>query len=108
MALNYTQALVPQTLPAGDFLAYTVLPLTISQIRAATIHNKTASPIVLKISIVPSGGTLGAQHQVAQKSIPANSSYMCPELINHTLKTGDKLYLNGEGLNGVISVVEQT
>lgn len=105
--INYTQAVVPQTLPAGDFDAYTVPAKTVTQIRAATFYNKSAAPITLKVSVVPSGATLGAQHQVAQRNIPANSSYLNPEILNHVLKAGDKLYINGEGLNAYISVMEQ-
>ncbi len=105
--INYTQAVIPQTLPAGDFLAYTVPANTVAQVRASTFYNKLAAPITLKVSVVPSGATLGAQHQVAQKNIPANSSYLNPEIINHVLKAGDKLYINGEGLNAYISVMEQ-
>ncbi|HEM7794391.1 hypothetical protein [Acinetobacter nosocomialis] len=105
--INYTQAVIPQTLPTGDFLAYTVPPNIVAQIRASTFYNKSAAPITLKVSVVPSGATLGAQHQVAQKNIPAASSYLNPEIINHVLKAGDKLYINGEGLNAYISVMEQ-
>ncbi|HEM6635645.1 TPA: hypothetical protein U2H88_003531 [Acinetobacter nosocomialis] len=105
--INYTQAVIPQTLPAGDFEAYTVPTKTVTQVRAATFFNKSASPITLKVSVVPSGATLGVQHQVAQKNIPAGNSYLSPEIINHVLKSGDKLYISGEGLNAYVSVMEQ-
>lgn len=105
--INYTQAVIPQTLPAGDFEAYTVPVKTVTQIRAATFYNKSSAPITLKVSVVPSGATLGVQHQVAQKNIPAGNSYMNPEILNHVLKAGDKLFINGEGLNAYVSVMEQ-
>lgn len=105
--ISYTQAVIPQTLPAGDFEAYTVPAVKVAQVRAATFLNKTANPITLKVSVVPSGATLSAQHQVALMNIPSNSSYLNPEIINHVLKAGDKLYINGEGLNAFVSVMEQ-
>ncbi|MHA7891608.1 hypothetical protein [Acinetobacter baumannii] len=68
--INYTQAVIPQTLPAGDFEAYTVPTKTVTQVRAATFFNKSASPITLKVSVVPSGATLGADYSL--KELPIN------------------------------------
>jgi hypothetical protein len=52
--------------------------------------NVTGSAATLTVRLVPSGGTAGASNAIVlTKSIEAGGSYTFPELIGHTLNSGD-------------------
>jgi len=106
MAYTYKQAYAPNVLGAGNITAYTVPTGTTAQLRAITVHNPTASPIVLTANIVPVSGSLGTSNRLLSFTIPAGRAYMCPELINQTMTTGDALVFTGAGLNLMVSVAE--
>lgn len=105
--ITYKQALAPQALGAGDVLAYTVPDGVIAQIRACTLHNTTAGAITAKIYIVSAAGTVADGQRLVTKALGQNQSYLCPEIVNHVLKAGDKVYFNGENINAALSVMEQ-
>lgn len=106
MAYTYKQAFAPNVLGAGNTTAYTVPTGTTAQLRAITVHNPTASPVVLTANAVPAAGSLGTSNRLLTITIAAGRAYMCPELINHTLTTGDALVFSGTGLNLMVSVAE--
>lgn len=105
--ITYKQALAPQTLIAGDVLAYTVPTGTIAQIRATTLHNQSVDVVIAKVYVVPSAGIVGDAYKLVSKSLAAGQSYLCPEIINHVLKAGDKVYISGANANAMMSVMEQ-
>ena len=106
MAYTYKQAFAPAALGAGNVTAYTVPVGTTSQLRAVTAHNPTAAPITLTANIVPSAGSFGTTNKLLSFVIGAGRAYLCPELINQTMQTGDALVFSGENLNVMVSVAE--
>lgn len=55
-----------------------------------TVTNNSANNVVLSINIVNSGDTASATNRVLnQKLMEPKETYLCPELIGHTLESGD-------------------
>lgn len=55
-----------------------------------TVTNVTGTAAVISVNLVVNGSTAGASNVVISvKSVAANDSYTCPELVNHTLNAGD-------------------
>jgi hypothetical protein len=56
-----------------------------------TLVETTAATISgIDVHIVPSGGSASATNRIiSQKSLNANETYLCPELIGHTLEVGE-------------------
>lgn len=106
--IKYKNPFKPQALVAGNILAYEVPPNTVGQVRACTFHNTTANPVVTQIFIVPSNiSTVDQAQKLMQKTLAQNESYLCPEIVNHALIAGHKVYFTGQGVNAMLSVMEQ-
>lgn len=107
--LRYISPLKPQSLTSGNNTAYVVPSLCFAQIRALTFHNATNNTITVEAYLLPSNvSTVDNAQRLLRKSIGANESYLCPELINHVLPEGMKVVLTGQGVNAMLSVVEQS
>lgn len=105
----YKTPFKPQTLIAGDVLAYQVKDSAIAHIRACTLHNASGNNVNIEVYILPSNisaPTASAQRLVKKILMP-NESYLCPEVVNHVLEGGFKVYFKGEGCNAMLSVSEQ-
>ena len=105
----YKTPFKPQTLIAGDVLAYEVKSAAIAHVRACTFHNASADNVNIEVYILPLGTnapTTSAQRLVKKILMP-NESYLCPEVVNHVLEGGFKMYFKGEGCNAMLSVSEQ-
>ncbi len=50
-----------------------------------TVTNTTGSPVTFAVNLVTSGGAAGASNLILSKTIAANSTYTCPELVGHDL-----------------------
>lgn len=105
--ITSVQAYPTQALGAGNVLAYTVPAATTATIRAATLHNPTTGAITGQVFIVPAAGSVGDTYRLVNKALGQNQSYLCPEIVNHILKAGDKVYFTGENVNAALSVMEQ-
>lgn len=55
----------------------------------ATVTNTTGSPVTYAVNLVPAGDSAGDDNLILAKTIPADSTYTCPELVGHTLDDGD-------------------
>lgn len=54
-----------------------------------TVTNTTAAPVTISINLVPSAGTAADSNCVLKsKSIAANETYNCPELVGQSLEAG--------------------
>lgn len=106
--MKYKTPFKIQPLIAGENLAYQVPVNVFAQIRAATFHNSSPNAQVIKVHIVPSNiEVIDDTTRILQKSLGVNESYLCPEIANHVLQVGDKVYFVGEGVNAMLSVLEQ-
>lgn len=55
-----------------------------------TVTNYSANPGTISINLVNSGDTAGDQNLVLKtKSLAAGETYPCPEIVGHTLNSGD-------------------
>ena len=105
----YKNPFKPQTLIAGDVLAYEVSASVVAHVRACTFHNASENSVVAEVYILPintSAPTASAQRLVKKTLMPGDS-YLCPEVVNHVLEGGFKVYFKGEGCNAMLSVSEQ-
>lgn len=106
--IKYLSPFKAQALAAGDNQAYIAPASTVSQIRALTFHNTTASNVSVEVYLIPSNiATTESAQRLVKKTLAQNESYLCPEVINHILTEGMKVILKGEGVNAMLSVAEQ-
>lgn len=106
--IKYLSPFKSQALVAGDNQAYIVPANTVSQIRALTFHNTTAASVSIEVYLIPSNvATTADAQRLVKKTLAQNESYLCPEVINQILATGDKVVLKGEAVNAMLSVAEQ-
>lgn len=106
--IRYLNPFKPQSLVAGNNIAYVVPGLSVAQIRALTFHNATANPVSVEVYLVPASGSVQASNRLVKKTIATNESYLCPEVINHVLTEGMQVVLVGQGANATLSVMEQS
>lgn len=83
--------------------------LTTRTYKAWVATNNTASPIALRVHLVPSGGTAVAGNVfVPDVTVPAFQSYTCPEIVNEALAAGGTVWALGNGLNFRYTAVDVT
>lgn len=106
--IKYKTPFKLKTVGSGDVLGYQVPTGTVSHIRACTLHNSSDAAIAVEIHIVSENvaGTT-ANTRIINKNLSSGESYLCPELANHNLQSGDKLFFKGAGINAMLSVMEQ-
>lgn len=106
--IKYISPFKAQTLIAGNNTAYIVPKLTVAQIRALTLHNASANSVTVSAYLLPSNVTTPTDAQrLLQKTLAVGDSYLCPEVVNHVLTEGMQVILVGEGVNAMLSVMEQ-
>lgn len=106
--IKYKNPFKPQTLIAGDVLAYEAPLNAISQVRACTFHNKSEANVAIEVYVVPQNvATVDLAQRLIRKTLAQNESYLCPEIVNHVLEAGHKIYFKGAGVNAMLSVMEQ-
>lgn len=107
--IKYLSPFKAQALGEDGAQAYIVPSSTIAQIRALTFHNTTADPVQVEVYLISSNvETVEMAQRLLCKSIKKNESYLCPEVINHVLTSGMRVFLKGKGANVMVSVAEQT
>lgn len=75
---------------AAETIQYTAGAATRTLIDKFTATNVTAVAAVITVRLVPSGGTAGASNAISYlQSIAPGASYAFPEIVGHTLATGD-------------------
>lgn len=57
-------------------------------IRAASLYNGTAAPVVCQVHLIASGGTASDTNRVINRTIDVEETYNCPEMINQGLNSG--------------------
>lgn len=70
---------------------------TYTAIHAASINNPTNAVVAVGIHIVPAGGIAGPANRIALKNVLAESTGQVPEIVNHKLEPGARIYAVGEG-----------
>jgi hypothetical protein len=51
-------------------------------IKAMTLYNGTAAPVVCEVHLIPSGGTASDTNRIIHRTLAAEETYTCPEAIN--------------------------
>jgi hypothetical protein len=106
--IKYKTPFKLKPLEEGNILGYQVPIGTVAHSRACTAHNPTEVAITLEIHVLPDNiDTPSIASRIIKKNLAAGESYLCPELANHNLQTGDKVYFVGKGINLMFSVMEQ-
>ena len=75
-------------LAAAETTQYTSDSGTYTILDKITAYNGNASAVTVTVKLVPNGGTAGAAHVMAVKSIAAGDSYTFPEVIGQVLEPG--------------------
>lgn len=56
-----------------------------------TVTNVTGSAATFALNLVPSGGAAGTSNLLISRTIQPAETYLCPEIVGHTLDAGDFL-----------------
>ena len=68
---------------------YTVGASARGIITKATFTNNDVSAVTVTINLVPSAGSAGYANQITkEKSLAANETWSCPDIVSHVLETG--------------------
>jgi len=112
--LQLAQLVAPQLLTNTDAVYYTAPISTTStgsgnvtaKITRAVFINTANSGITLTVGLVPSGGTLAAGNTLINAlTIPANQTYISPELAGMVIPAGSTLHASaGTGADIIIIV----
>lgn len=109
MTITARSLVAGSTLTGAAASYYTVPAGTKAVIKSATVCNTTAGAVNLTLYLVPNGGTAGASNTVVNaRSIAANASDNCAELINKVLEAGASIQAVGASLTLVVSGWEVT
>jgi hypothetical protein len=86
---------------------YTVPANTRAVLKAASLTNTTAGAVACTVYLVPSGGSAGASNAIiSAKSVAANETYSCPELVNQVLESGYTVQAFGLNVTFMASGIE--
>lgn len=78
--------------PTSQTTEYTSTNL-VTVIDKFTAHNTTGASITFAVNLVPNAGSAGATNLKLSKTILPGQTYRCPELVGHTLNSGDFISL---------------
>jgi len=106
--IRYLNPFKPQTLAAGNNVAYVVPGLSVAQIRALSVHNTGTNPVSVEVYLVPASGSVQTSNRLVKKTLTTDESYLCPEVVNHVLTEGMQVVLVGQGANATLSIMEQS
>lgn len=106
MTIKHLELCAASTLTGTAATKYTAPTATTTQIRQVTALNTTAAPVTLQVYIVPLAGTAGTANQLVSFSVPAGTSYLCPELIGKIMPAGSFMQALGNGLTFTASGAE--
>lgn len=105
-------AIVPKSLFSGTIsttlqVLYTAPSLTTSAIRAANVHNGTASAVSVEFRINPAGG---GDITIVNQSVGAGLSAPVTDILNHILEPGGMIsaLTVGGDVSAVLSGLEYT
>jgi len=63
-----------------------------TMIDKVTVTNTTGAAVTFSCNLVPSGGAVGdANAIIKDKTVAADETYACPELVGHVLEAGDAI-----------------
>lgn len=89
------KSLASAQLASGDTAVYTVPAGKAAKIATAVLANISASPVVVSVSLVPSGGSSDGTHRVISGySLAAGDSIKVDELVGAWMGSGDFLSIN--------------
>ncbi len=54
-----------------------------------TVTNVTGVAATFALNLVPSGGAAGSANLLITRTIQPSETYLCPEIVGHTLDAGD-------------------
>lgn len=75
----------------------TVPLLTKRVIRSMTLYNGTAAPVQCEVHLIPSSGTASDTTRVLMRTLAAEETYNCPEVVNQGLNASG--FVQALGLN---------
>lgn len=67
--------------------------------KAVGIHNASPAPVLTSLHIVKPNAVADGSNRLFTRSIPSGKSDMCPEIIGRGMKTGEQLFIIGNGVS---------
>lgn len=108
MAVQWKELVAGATLTGSLASIYESAGATYTAIHAASINNPTNAVVQVDIHIVPAGGSAGPANRVAVKNVLPETTGQAPELVNHKLEPGARIFAVGNGafitISGATSV----
>lgn len=93
-------------LAAGDNTIYTAAANKAAKIATLTLCNTTSTPVIVSVSVVPSGSTVDGTHKVVSAfPLAANDSTVVTEVSGMWLGTGDFISVNASAATTVDAVM---
>ena len=77
-------------------------------IRAATLYNGTSAPVVCEVHRIPSGGTASDTNRVIHRTLAAEETYACPEMIGKGMNAGGFIQALGLDVSFSYEATEHT
>lgn len=71
--------------------------LTKRIIKSMRLYNGTAAPVQCEVHLIASGGTASDTNRVILRTLAAEETYLCPEVVNEGLNAGG--FVQALGLN---------
>jgi microcystin degradation protein MlrC len=105
MSIKWKQ-LAQVVLTATPAAEYTAPTNTTATVHAAQAWNPTASPVVVDVYIVPSGGSAADATHVDRVQVPATSAAPVYGLLNQKLGAGMAIYAAGLGVTLTVAGAE--
>jgi hypothetical protein len=103
--INWKQ--LSQAVLTGSAAAqYTAPALTNAAIHQVSAWNPGASPVALKLYIVPAAGAAADATTVWSVNVPAGQPVQVPQMIGHKIPAGSALYASGNGVTLTVSGAE--
>lgn len=62
--------------------------LTKRVIRSMALYNGTAAPVLCQVHLIASGGTASDTNRVINRTLAAEETYNCPEVVNQGMNAG--------------------
>ena len=101
MAINVRRLISPTQVANATTTYYTATNVR-ATLDKVTLTNTTAGAVTMELWLVPNAGSASDSNKILDGvSIAAHGSYLCPEVVGHTLEPGETLQAKASAATSV-------